>query len=63
MNLSLLRRARLPGMIACMPRLLLPLFLLVFAVALACWRAQKAFPNEPAGEEAYWRCPMQGGYT
>jgi hypothetical protein len=36
---------------------------LVFAVALACWRAQKAFPHEPAGEEAYWRQPMQGGFT
>jgi hypothetical protein len=35
---------------------------LVFAVALACWRAQKAFLNEPAGEEAYWRQPSGGGF-
>ncbi len=30
---------------------------LVFAVALACWWAQKMYRNEPAGEEAYWRYP------
>jgi len=30
---------------------------LVFAVALACWAARKMYPREPAGEEAYWRCP------
>ncbi len=35
---------------------------LVFAVALACWWARKAFPNEPAGEEAYWRQPIGGGF-
>jgi len=28
---------------------------LVLAVALACWAARKVYPNEPAGEEAYWR--------
>lgn len=35
---------------------------LVFAVALACWRAEKAFPHELAGAEAHWRGPMQGGF-
>jgi len=30
---------------------------LVFAVALAYWAARKMYPNEPAGEEAYWRFP------
>ncbi len=30
---------------------------LVFAVSLACWKAQKAYPWEPAGEDAYWLCP------
>jgi threonine dehydrogenase-like Zn-dependent dehydrogenase len=35
---------------------------LVFAVALACWRAQKAFPHELAGADAHWRQPMQGGF-
>ena len=30
---------------------------LVFAVALAYWAARKLYPNEPTGEEAYWRFP------
>ena len=33
---------------------------LVLAVALACWRAYKAKPNEPAGEAAYCRQPIGG---
>jgi hypothetical protein len=28
---------------------------LALAVAPACWAARKMYPNEPAGEEAYWR--------
>lgn len=31
---------------------------LVFAVALACWRARKVFPREPAGQAAYWQSPL-----
>ena len=27
---------------------------LVFAVALACWNAQNAYPNDPAGGEQWW---------
>jgi hypothetical protein len=27
---------------------------LVFAVALACWAAKRAYPREPAGEIAWW---------
>jgi hypothetical protein len=27
---------------------------LVFAVALACWNAQNAYPNDPVGEEQWW---------
>ncbi len=27
---------------------------LVFAVALACWAAKRAYPREPAGENAWW---------
>ena len=27
---------------------------LVFAVALACWNAQNAYPNDPAGAEQWW---------
>lgn len=35
---------------------------LVLAVALACWRAQKCFPSEPAGEAAYWLYPFGMAY-
>lgn len=28
---------------------------LVFAVALACWGAKKAYPGELSGEQRYWR--------
>ena len=27
---------------------------LVFAVALACWNAQNAYPSHPAGAEQWW---------
>ena len=27
---------------------------LVFAVAIACWNAQNAYPNDPAGGEQWW---------
>jgi hypothetical protein len=27
---------------------------LVFAVAIACWNAQDAYPNHPAGGEQWW---------
>jgi hypothetical protein len=63
MNFSLLRRAGVPGMIACMPRLLLPLFLLAgFSASAEDWthRTVRVSANEfpimawsgsPAGAE------------
>jgi len=32
---------------------------LVFAVALACWNAQNAYPNDPAGVEGWWTKPRE----
>jgi hypothetical protein len=32
---------------------------LVFAVALACWNAQNAYPNDPVGREQWWTSEQQ----
>ena len=32
---------------------------LVFAVALACWNAQNAYPNDPVGREQWWTSKQQ----
>jgi hypothetical protein len=32
---------------------------LVFAVALACWNAQNAYPNDPVGREQWWTSNQQ----
>jgi hypothetical protein len=32
---------------------------LVFAVALACWNAQNAYPDDPAGGEQSWTNPHE----
>jgi hypothetical protein len=32
---------------------------LVFAVALACWNAQNAYPNDPAGGDQWWTSQHQ----